>query len=272
MPARILVIEDDPDLLRLISYLFTSFGYTTLTADDGEEGLEMARHNRPDLILCDLQLPKLDAYEAASRLKSDPNLSRTKLVAVTALALVGDRDRMAAAGFDGYITKPINARTFVKEAERFLASHQVAVRQALESEFVGQESAVAPKRAKILVVDDILVNRTLARNVLGSAGYEVVTASGGAEALNLVHSLMPDLIMTDLSMDRGNGDQLIVAVRADQRLRHIPIIVLTATFTEEPDRERCLALGADRFLIRPIAANTLLNEVKGCCQEQRNRS
>src|SRR5260221_11779508 len=103
-----------------MSYLVTAFGHTTFTAQDGPEGLAAARRERPDLIFCDVQLPTLDGYEVARHLKSDSALRVTPLVAVTALAMVGDRDRVLAAGFDGYLAKPINPETFVCQLEDFL--------------------------------------------------------------------------------------------------------------------------------------------------------
>src|SRR5882762_7078629 len=124
MSARILIIEDNPTNLDLMTYLLNAFGYTTLTAQDGEEGLETARQEVPDLIICDIQLPTMDGREVARRLKRDPQLHRIPLLAVTALAMVGDRARLLAAGFDGYIAKPLSPETFVQEVEKFLAGPQ----------------------------------------------------------------------------------------------------------------------------------------------------
>jgi two-component system cell cycle response regulator len=107
-----------------MSYLLNAFGHTILTAQDGEEGLEMARQEVPDLIICDVQLPTIDGYEVARWLKSHPQLHRIPLVAVTALAMVGDRAKMLASGFDDYIAKPLSPETFVQEVEKFLACLQ----------------------------------------------------------------------------------------------------------------------------------------------------
>ncbi len=119
--ARILVIEDNPTNLELISYLLKAFGHETLAATDGEKGLEVVRREMPDLIICDIQLPNMNGYEVARRLKADPALRAIPLVAVTAMAMVGDRDRVLAAGFDGYIPKPIAPETFVGQVEAFLS-------------------------------------------------------------------------------------------------------------------------------------------------------
>ena len=115
----ILVIEDNEDNIRLVDYVLRAHGYEPLLATDGAEGLRIALERRPDLILLDVRMPRMDGYEVARRLKQ-ANLTRTKVVAVTASAMVGDRERIAAAGFHGYIQKPIDPETFIADVERFL--------------------------------------------------------------------------------------------------------------------------------------------------------
>src|ERR1700722_11045082 len=100
METRILVIEDDPPSLELMGYLLRAFGYTAITVGSGENGLESAHADSPDLMLCDIQLPGIDGHHVARELKAHPILSKVPLVAVTALAMVGDRDKVIASGFD----------------------------------------------------------------------------------------------------------------------------------------------------------------------------
>jgi len=120
MPGRILVIEDNPQNLELMSYLLRAFGHVVVTAIDGAEGLDLAGREMFDVIICDVHLPKFDGYEVVRRLKKDPVLRWIPVVAVTALAMVGDRDKVLAAGFDGYIDKPIAPELFVKQVEAFM--------------------------------------------------------------------------------------------------------------------------------------------------------
>ena len=120
--ARILIIEDNPENMQLMVYLLTAFGHTALETTNGEAGLTIARTEAPDLILCDLHMPGIDGYEVAQRLKLDLRLAAIPLVAVTAYAMVGDREKVLAAGFNGYISKPINPESFVGEIEMFLSS------------------------------------------------------------------------------------------------------------------------------------------------------
>jgi two-component system cell cycle response regulator len=116
--AHILIIEDNEANMELMAYLLQAFGHVVQEAMEGKAGLELAMQGSFDLILCDLQMPGMDGYEVMRRIKLD--LSAVPMVAVTAYAMVGDRDRVLAAGFDGYIAKPINPETFAGEIEEFL--------------------------------------------------------------------------------------------------------------------------------------------------------
>ena len=120
MPGRILIIEDNPANLELMRYLLRAFGHTVLTACDGAEGIEMARRELLDLIISDIHLPNVDGYDVARAVKKHPGLCQVPLIAVTALAMVGDRERVLASGFDGYIDKPIVPETFVSQIDSFL--------------------------------------------------------------------------------------------------------------------------------------------------------
>jgi CheY-like chemotaxis protein len=120
--ARVLLVEDNPANLALMQYLLQASGYTTLTAADGREGVVVALRESPDVILMDLQMPIVDGYEAARQVKEVPALRGVPIIAVTAFAMVGDRDKILARGFDGYIAKPITPERFVSEVEGFIAS------------------------------------------------------------------------------------------------------------------------------------------------------
>jgi CheY-like chemotaxis protein len=118
--AKILLVEDNPTNLALMQYLLRAFGHTTISAADGASGVALAAKEVPDIILMDLQMPTLDGFDAASQIKSVPALQAVPIVAVTASAMVGDRGKILARGFDGYIAKPITPETFVSQVESFL--------------------------------------------------------------------------------------------------------------------------------------------------------
>ncbi len=118
--ARILVIDDNGANLDLMLYLLRAFGHTADGSADAIAGLEKARNGDFDLIATDILMPGVDGYEFLRRLRSEARFAATPVIAVTALAMAGDRERIAAAGFSGYITKPIEPQRFVAELESHL--------------------------------------------------------------------------------------------------------------------------------------------------------
>ena len=121
MAQSILIVEDDPKSLKLFRALLEVQGYTTLQAIDGKKGVEIAKAKRPDLILMDIQLPDMDGLEATRILKTDERTRDIPIVALTAYAMKGDEEKMHVAGCDGYITKPIDTREFLKRITDYLA-------------------------------------------------------------------------------------------------------------------------------------------------------
>ena len=108
MKGKILIVEDNLRNMRLIELLLKDSGYTLLKATDGGEALDVAVSEQPDLILMDVQLPKLSGLEATRQLRQMPAFSRIPILAITAYAMRGDREKFIAAGFDAYLSKPIN--------------------------------------------------------------------------------------------------------------------------------------------------------------------
>jgi two-component system, cell cycle response regulator DivK len=118
--ARILYIEDNEQNFYLVKVLLDTRGYEVLWAKDGQEGIARADQTGPDLILLDIQLPAMDGYEVARRLRSKPGLANTPIVAVTSYAMTGDREKALTAGCSGYIEKPIDPDTFLAQIDKYL--------------------------------------------------------------------------------------------------------------------------------------------------------
>jgi two-component system cell cycle response regulator DivK len=117
----ILIVEDNPRNLKLARDILNHAGYATLEAENAEDGLALARAERPALILMDVQLPGIDGVEALSRLRSDPATAAIRVVALTAFAMKADRERFLAAGFDGYLEKPLNVPEFPGQVAALMA-------------------------------------------------------------------------------------------------------------------------------------------------------
>ncbi|AIE83804.1 response regulator receiver protein [Fimbriimonas ginsengisoli Gsoil 348] len=109
-----------------MTYLLRSAGYRYRVAVDGQEGIDLAREELPDLVLCDIHMPVLSGYEVAKQFKQDARLRDVPIVAVTAYAMVGDREQILSSGFDMYIAKPIKPETFIQDIETMLSPERVA--------------------------------------------------------------------------------------------------------------------------------------------------
>ncbi|PKQ18978.1 MAG: two-component system response regulator [Actinobacteria bacterium HGW-Actinobacteria-6] len=120
MARKILLVEDNPQNRYLVTFLLEKNGYEVVVAEDGEEAISAVAEHVPDLILMDVQLPKLDGYEATRRIKSDERFARIPLVALTAHSMKGDRGKAMAAGCDDYVTKPVDADQLISRIKDLL--------------------------------------------------------------------------------------------------------------------------------------------------------
>ena len=117
---RILIVEDNRDNMTLIVDVLFSLDYEVIQATDGEKGIELAQSERPDLILMDLSLPRMDGWTATRHIKAQDTLKAIPIIALTAHAMVGDRERALEAGCDDYISKPINLQELVTKLTQYL--------------------------------------------------------------------------------------------------------------------------------------------------------
>jgi len=118
--ARILVVDDDARNLRLAVTALEQAGHEVLSAEGGAEGIEAALAHAPDLVLMDVQMPGMDGVLALKRLRAEPRTAALKVVALTALTMKGDRERLLAEGFDGYLEKPIRYQEFLASVAALL--------------------------------------------------------------------------------------------------------------------------------------------------------
>lgn len=117
--SLILIVEDNEKNLKLVRDVLQFKGYKTIEAMTGMEGVRLAREQHPDLVLMDIQLPDIDGITALAQLRDDPVTAKVPVIAVSASVMPDDQQRIVASGFDAYITKPINVKSFVETVERF---------------------------------------------------------------------------------------------------------------------------------------------------------
>jgi len=114
MSKKILIVEDDPRSLKMIRMTLRPYGYSLLEATDGEEALKVARSDKPDLIIMDLRLPKVSGLEVTRQLRQMSDFNHIAIIAITAYAMKGDKEKAISAGCDAYLAKPINTRELPK--------------------------------------------------------------------------------------------------------------------------------------------------------------
>ncbi len=256
--ARILVIEDSPDIRVLLRMLLEAAGHDVLTTNDGRAGVDTARRERPDLILMDLSLPLLSGWEATREIKSDPGTASIPVLAVTAHAMQGDRERALAAGCDGFVAKPIDGETFAsligshlnrRAGDRLLAAGRSPLpRPGVEK----------PVPGRILVVDDQAeVARVLQADLEGE-GHQITVATSATEALKLCQRDRYDLAVIDVMLGDDSGYELTRQLTASSPV-YQPILLVTAGTI---DRERGYESGADDFIGKPIESAELKARVR----------
>jgi CheY-like chemotaxis protein len=243
--ATILVVEDSPDIRELVRLLLEAAGHEVITASDGGEGVAIARERRPALVLMDLSLPVLSGWEATRAIKGNPATARIPVVAVTAHAMQGDRERALAAGCDGFVAKPIDEDTFASMVASFLAGGDGPSPENPPEP--GEDDETEP--ARILVVDDQKEVADLLTADLQIDGHEVVQTSKAADALAVfAENAAFDLAIVDLMLRPGSGYALTSQLIASSP-EYLPVLLVTAGTL---DRERGYAAGADDFIGKPI--------------------
>jgi two-component system cell cycle response regulator len=256
--ARILIIEDNPANVELMAFLLTAYGHSAASAPDGPRGLAAARAQVPDLVACDVNLPGMSGYEVVAALKLDPRLARVPVLAVTALAMAGDRERVLNAGFDGYISKPIEPDSFVAELEAFLPAAQASAAAA-------QPEALPT----VLLVDDDPFMLAVLADMLEGEPLRVLSAASGLEALALLEREAVEVILCDQAMPGMNGTEVLAQVAA----RHPRTVRLMLTGQHDlTEIEDALRAGvADAHYAKPVSAASLRERIRQALALGRSR-
>jgi diguanylate cyclase (GGDEF)-like protein/PAS domain S-box-containing protein len=246
--ANVLIVEDNPANMKLASLLLLNAGHTVLRAVDAEAGLTLARAEKPDLILMDIQLPGMDGLTATALLKRDPATALIPVIALTALAMQEDREKSQLAGCDAYIAKPLRYEELYAAIDTLLAKGGTV--GGKQSKSLASDAVTSPT-ATILIVDDEIQERKLLQALLRPEGYITLSAANGEEALALIAQRAPDLILLDVMMPGMDGYQLASTLKAEAATSTIPIIMITVQ-SERSARLAGLNAGAEEFLTKPV--------------------
>ena len=237
VPSKVLVIEDDLDIATLIQLHLSRDGRGVLIARRGDEAIEIAQRERPDLITLDIMLPDVDGFSVLDELKSNP---ATQDIPVVVVSVLPDRGECLRLGAVDYVTKPIDEQRLLHAVRKVLA-----------------------RRGTVLVVDDDEDTLSLMREILRANGFGVRTTSQGLRALRVAGEVRPALILLDLKMRDVDGQAVLRRLKDDPVTRDIPVIVLTgSTIIDDAKRQRVLALGAARFMSKPFGVGELMEEIE----------
>jgi signal transduction histidine kinase/CheY-like chemotaxis protein len=210
----VLVVEDDPAAAELLTRQLDRAGFGTEVARSGADAIAKAIALKPAAITLDILLPDLDGWEVLTRLKRE---AATSEIPVVVVSVVDNPELGIALGALDYFVKPVPANDLINRLNRF--------------KFVRKTG----EKPRVLVVDDEPANREWLKRILEPAGFGVIQARGGKEAIELAKSRKPDLVLLDLMMPEVTGFDVVEALRADEGTKSTPIMVLTAKHLTEAD-------------------------------------
>ncbi len=272
MSARVLVVDDIEQNRKLLTDKLRNEYFHVITAVDGEDAIDKAMAEEPDVILMDIMMPKLNGVDACRRLKNDPRTEHIPIVLVTALNEREDRLRGLGAGADDFLTKPVNDLHLLSRV-RALTKYKMVADELRKREASGKRMGAvdiaaqsrASEPARILVVDE---NERQARRICRYLeGLHRPISHSEANQLGISGSMV-DLLIVSLSNEKLDGLKLCAYFRSLESTRDLPILVVA-----EPDDEkkavRALDLGASDIVIKPIDSEELMARVKTQVRKKR---
>jgi PAS domain S-box-containing protein len=238
----ILLVEDNPDNQRLATVYLEKAGYTVDLAENGREAVSKADQFQYDLILMDIQMPVMDGFDATRRIRqneADNGRAPTPMIALTAHAVQGYREKCLAHGLDDYLTKPIKKKVLIDTIDRWI-----------------------DKRHRILVVDDSADSRNLIQHFIGKASdLRMDVAENGLIAIEKTRRKQYDIILMDMEMPIMDGYTATAKICARTGRRPVPIIALTAHHGSQ-ETKKCIEAGCTAYLSKPIRKKSLMETIR----------
>jgi len=271
--VKALVVDDEPINRQIIRENLEAWGLTALEANDGQSALSILREESQSqkpvrIVLLDVQMPGMDGFEVARRIKADPAFGWPLIVVISSFDLHTERRRFVELGCEGYLTKPLKQSALFEELQRVIArsTHAESIEERPEATATAVaedlSTPTAPKpSARVLLVEDNPTNQKLTRIMLEKAGYEVITAENGEQALDVLNEQTPDVVLMDVQMPVMDGFTAARKIREGKPWRDLPIIALTA-HALKGDRERCVEAGMNDYVSKPLRKAKLLDMVR----------
>jgi PAS domain S-box-containing protein len=248
--ARVLLVEDNPIMCRFVCSALESDDMRVIEAHSGAQALGLWAQGASDVVLQDTMLPDIDGFDLVTRLRHMPGGADVPILALSGLLSESDAARISAVGFSDVITKPL-------EVSR--------LRQVVRAHLPQSNSMPARfgEGRRVLIVDDDAIQGKLLAFRLARLGFQTLSAADGLEALELARDTMPDAIVSDIMMPTLDGFGLCAAVREDPKLSTTPLVLMTNSYVDEPDRQLARTAGADGFVIRTPALTEVIEALHG---------
>jgi len=247
---RVLLVDDSALIHKHTVPLLTAAGYEVTEAWDGAEALERLRTERADLVLTDVEMPRLDGYALCLALKNDPATQGIPVIICSSLGEASDLERGFDVGADDYLVKPVVPEELVSRLHSLLATRMLSGRE------------------RVLVVDDSAAIRHLVSDCLRRQGFVVTTAVDGQDGLEKAKAERPELVLTDYDMPRMTGFELVLGLRRDPTTRDIPLVMLTARESKR-DQAQMRAAGLTSYLVKPFGPDKCVAIVERVLAESR---
>jgi len=222
--GAVLICDDDADIVEVLAAMLEAHGYSTLTAHTGQQALELAATQAPSLILMDLRMPGMSGWETIAALGAHPATAQIPIVILSALA----PDDFAVPAASSWLTKPVDQGALMS-----------SLRKAL-----GPDATTS-----VLVIEDDEELGEVLVGFFADHGVHARLARTGMQALAMSREVAPDLLVLDLGLPDIDGYAVVTALRRDERLRSLPMVVYTGRELDETDRRR-LRLGETRFVTK----------------------
>ncbi|MDO9566900.1 MAG: response regulator [Candidatus Desulfaltia sp.] len=262
---RILIIDDDPIIVREMEIIFKEENCHLTFALSGSEGILLLNKYVPDLILLDLRMPGMDGFKVLEELQKREDLKDLPVMILTAADLTNDEKKEFGENVKGIIIKgQIDKNALLFEINKILyrsGTGKTTSRQPAEEKEKKPEKPEKTGQAKILMAEDNSDSLILFKEILKPAGYKIYVAKNGQEAVDVAVKEKPDLILMDMQMPVMDGFNATKRIREMEELKDIPIIGLTAR-AMKGDREKTLAAGCSDYLSKPVIPKDLLRMIK----------
>jgi len=246
---RILIVDDSAMFRTSMKKILASMNAEIVLAEDGQEGLNLALQENFDIVVSDIDMPKINGIDLCRTLKKNPTTQRTPVVMVSTFDSESDVDKGFQAGASAYLSKyEIQNRLF--ETVESVLSKSKFKRERL-----------------VMVVDDSRVVLQIVEKGLAEAGFKVITAENGKKALQLLDTLKPDLILTDIEMPDVNGFEFCGTVHTNPELSTVPIVAMSSK-TDRGYMKRMLQNGASAYLCKPFNIDELVILVEKMMSDQ----